>query len=67
MARKKPGPNPEIRVRAGFRAEFPIRARFRVQNLIFVRVERTWVLKTRVENFRAGSPGPLSTPAHTSP
>ena len=31
-ARKKPGPNPEIRVRAGFRAELQIRAGFRLHN-----------------------------------
>ena len=45
-------------------AEFQIRARFRVQDKIFLRVEKTWVLKTRVKNFRAGSPGPLPSPAH---
>ena len=38
-ARKKNGQNPEFPVQAGVRAKFEIRAGFRVQNLIFLRIE----------------------------
>ena len=51
-----------FRAGPGFRASFQIRARFRVQNQIFLRVE-----KTQFEKFRAGSPGPLPSPEIAMP
>ena len=38
------------------------KSRSRVQNSIFLRITKTRGLKTRAENFRAGSPGPLPSP-----